>query len=139
MAANSLREEIVDLASECDGLGGIELFCPGNGMREDLDIDSGRIHIGDATFVKIAEEFGHPSHSCLRSLGSLFQRAPWTLQKGWSRVVLFYCDCSHRLRLFLPRHTCFPAFFTRRYGVGISRPEHWTLMIGDVNPCFADS
>jgi len=126
MAADSLREEIVYFACASDGFGGIELFCTGSGMREDLDIDSGSIHIGDAAFVKIAEEFRHTSHSCLRPLGSLLKRAPWTLQKGWSRVMLFYGDSAHRLRLFLERHKRFPAFFIGRYGVSKSRPEYYT-------------
>src|SRR5215467_7951513 len=100
MAAYRLREEIVYLASARDGLSDIELFGTWSGVRENLYIDSRSIHIGNAAFVEIAEQFRHPSHSCLSSLGSLLKRAPGTIQEGRSRVMLLYGDCSHRLRLF---------------------------------------
>src|SRR5690606_25840755 len=62
MPGYCLGQSIVRTSRELDRLGGFELLNWRRNVREDLDIDSGRIHVAQPDLVNVWQAFEHARH-----------------------------------------------------------------------------
>jgi len=101
MAAHRLGEGVVGGAGEGHRLGRVELLHPWSGQRQDLEVETGGVHVGDPALADVAQllDESGKARRHLRvgagCLGLLLDLAPWTVHERRGRVVLLQGNRAH--------------------------------------------